>query len=171
MNISRSLDHETQFPMASDTGVRRSVHLPYVSRVETRATVNGAHVITGVADSVALGASLQWLARTALLATIFRAILYLISAGAALLLGRQLFRVACLVLGTTFLSGCALFKSPQVDEALIQASASVLCAIESVELDNPGLDKACQDVLPYLTPQQKAAVQASIARRTPKKKE
>lgn len=53
--------------------------------------------------------------------------------------------------------------TPDENALLVKTSATILCAIEGEALDDPALNKACEDILPNLTPEQRAAVKAHIA--------
>jgi hypothetical protein len=67
---------------------------------------------------------------------------------------------AC-VSGTAMLEGCKEL-TPQQESVLTKASATILCAMEGEMLDDPALNKACEEILPNLAPEQRAAVQAHI---------
>lgn len=66
--------------------------------------------------------------------------------------------------GTAMLEGCKEL-TPQQESLLTKASATILCAMEGEMLDDPALNKACEEILPSLAPEQRAAVQAHIAAR------
>lgn len=53
--------------------------------------------------------------------------------------------------------------TPEENALLLKTSATILCALEGEALDDPALNKACDDILPNLTPEQRAAVKAHIA--------
>jgi hypothetical protein len=55
--------------------------------------------------------------------------------------------------------------TPEQESALIKASGAILCAMEGEMLDDPALNKACEEILPNLAPAQREAVKAHIAAR------
>lgn len=59
--------------------------------------------------------------------------------------------------------------TPQQESVLTKASATILCAMEGEMLDDPALNKACEEILPNLAPEQRAAVQAHITARKAKR--
>lgn len=66
--------------------------------------------------------------------------------------------------GTAMLEGCKEL-TPQQESVLTKASATILCAMEGEMLDDPALNKACEEILPNLAPEQRAAVQAHLTAR------
>lgn len=62
------------------------------------------------------------------------------------------------------LEGCKEM-TPQQESALVKASSAILCAMEGEMLDDPTLNKVCEEILPSLAPAQREAVQAHIAAR------
>ncbi len=55
------------------------------------------------------------------------------------------------------LVGCAAL-TPQEQSELSKTGAAILCVIEHIELDDANLNKACDDLMKYLTPAQQASV-------------
>lgn len=74
---------------------------------------------------------------------------------------------AILCIGAPALEGCKEL-TPQQESLLTKASAAILCAMEGEMLDDPMLNKACEEILPSLAPEQRAAVQAHITARKAK---
>lgn len=64
-------------------------------------------------------------------------------------------------IGAPALEGCKEL-TPQEESAIVKASGTILCAMEGEMLDDPALNKACEEILPNLAPEQRAAVQAHI---------
>jgi len=55
--------------------------------------------------------------------------------------------------------------TPDQEKLLTKASAAILCAMEGEMMDDPALNKACEEILPQLAPAQRSSVEAHIAAR------
>lgn len=70
-------------------------------------------------------------------------------------------RIAFIIISVITFTACKAL-SPEENALLLKTSATILCALEGEALDDPALNKACDDILPNLTPEQRAAVKAHI---------
>lgn len=66
-----------------------------------------------------------------------------------------------IIANVSAIEGCKEM-TPQEENAIVKASGTILCALEGEMLDDPALNKACEEILPRLTPEQRTAVQAHL---------